>query len=254
MTYTKTTWVDRNVSTPRKFTKTLETSGSVTLTPDPGTVTAAGTAVNATRMNALEDAMEQIHTPSVLLTYIKTVDGVGSGLDADLLDGLSSAAFARSGYGVGEYMTSSITDFNTTTLSGMYYAGAVSNAPVAFNEWSLLVMSYNSSYVTQIATSWNTGVTYTRTKFAGTWGSWRGIGGVKNVQRGTVVSVGSGATVNVTVTAVDMAKSYVLLTNHLDGTTALNVRVKLTSTTNIEFYNGKAGTADEISWQLVESY
>lgn len=32
-----------------------------------------------------------------LLTLIKTVDGTGSGLDADLLDGLSEASFARSG-------------------------------------------------------------------------------------------------------------------------------------------------------------
>ena len=31
-----------------------------------------------------------------LLTLIKTVDGTGSGLDADLLDGISSAQFLRS--------------------------------------------------------------------------------------------------------------------------------------------------------------
>lgn len=37
------------------------------------------------------------YTASDVLTKIKTVDGSGSGLDADLLDGLSSASFQRSG-------------------------------------------------------------------------------------------------------------------------------------------------------------
>lgn len=38
-----------------------------------------------------------VSSASDLLTLIKTVDGTGSGLDADLLDGLSEASFARSG-------------------------------------------------------------------------------------------------------------------------------------------------------------
>ena len=37
--------------------------------------------------------------PSALLTAIKTVDGSGSGLDADLLDGLDSTAFATAAQG-----------------------------------------------------------------------------------------------------------------------------------------------------------
>lgn len=36
-----------------------------------------------------------LSTPALLLAKILTVDGAGSGLDADLLDGLSSAAFAK---------------------------------------------------------------------------------------------------------------------------------------------------------------
>ena len=43
-----------------------------------------------------------------LLTLIKTVDGSGSGLDADLLDGLSEASFARSG-----------ANTNVTSLGGL---------------------------------------------------------------------------------------------------------------------------------------
>lgn len=37
-------------------------------------------------------------TPTEVLTIIKTVDGPGSGLDADLLDGMSSAAFAAAAH------------------------------------------------------------------------------------------------------------------------------------------------------------
>ena len=62
MAYTKTTWVDRTVQYPTRYTKTNETSLSVTLTADPGTVTAAGTAVNATNLNKIETGVYDAHT------------------------------------------------------------------------------------------------------------------------------------------------------------------------------------------------
>jgi hypothetical protein len=58
MPYVKTTWVDRLVQFPGRFTKSNETSGSVTLAADPGTVTAAGTALSATNLNKMEDGIE----------------------------------------------------------------------------------------------------------------------------------------------------------------------------------------------------
>lgn len=54
MTYSKTTWSDRVVQYPYRYSKTGETSLEVTLTASPGTVTTAGTAVNATNLNKLE--------------------------------------------------------------------------------------------------------------------------------------------------------------------------------------------------------
>ena len=54
MTYSKTTWLDRVVQYPYRYSKTGETSTEVTLTASPGTVTTAGTAVNATNLNKLE--------------------------------------------------------------------------------------------------------------------------------------------------------------------------------------------------------
>ncbi len=58
MAYVKTTWVDRLVQFPGRFTKSNETSGSVTLAADPGTVTNAGTALSATNLNKMEDGIE----------------------------------------------------------------------------------------------------------------------------------------------------------------------------------------------------
>lgn len=61
MAYSKTTWVDRLVAFPRRFDKTLETSGSVTLTPNPGAITTAGTLVAAATMNNIEQGIADAH-------------------------------------------------------------------------------------------------------------------------------------------------------------------------------------------------
>lgn len=55
-------------------------------------------------------------TAAEALEIIKTVDGVGSGLDADLLDGLSSAAFATAAH---THVAADITDFETAAESAI---------------------------------------------------------------------------------------------------------------------------------------
>lgn len=57
MAYTKTTWVDRVVAFANRFTKSAETTTSVTLVADPGTVTQAGTTLSATLMNKIEQGI-----------------------------------------------------------------------------------------------------------------------------------------------------------------------------------------------------
>lgn len=54
MTYSKTTWSDRVVQYPYRYSKSGETASEVTLQSSPGTVTAAGTAVNASNLNKIE--------------------------------------------------------------------------------------------------------------------------------------------------------------------------------------------------------
>jgi hypothetical protein len=58
MAYTPTGWVDRAVATPNKYTKSGETSTSVTLIQDPGAVTQTGTPINATNMNKMEQGIQ----------------------------------------------------------------------------------------------------------------------------------------------------------------------------------------------------
>lgn len=60
--YVVTTWQDRIVQYPSRYTKTNETVSSVTLTADPGTVTQAGTQVTAANLNNMETGISQAHT------------------------------------------------------------------------------------------------------------------------------------------------------------------------------------------------
>jgi hypothetical protein len=57
MAYTKTVWVDRVVQYPTKYTTTGSVPGDIVLTANPGTITQAGTPVNATNLNKIETAI-----------------------------------------------------------------------------------------------------------------------------------------------------------------------------------------------------
>jgi hypothetical protein len=56
--YTPTTWVDRNVQYPNRYT---DQNGTLyTFTPSTGTVTNAGTEITASRMNNIENGIQQV--------------------------------------------------------------------------------------------------------------------------------------------------------------------------------------------------
>jgi hypothetical protein len=73
--YPKTVWLDRAVQFATRYLKSGETSSGVTLTADPGTVTQAGTPVNAANLNKIENALESMigkdNTTIVETTSIK---------------------------------------------------------------------------------------------------------------------------------------------------------------------------------------
>ncbi|WP_025852790.1 pyocin knob domain-containing protein [Paenibacillus ehimensis] len=57
MAYTPTIWVDRLVQYPGRYRVTENGDGTITLTPEPGTVTATGTPVSAANMNHIEQGI-----------------------------------------------------------------------------------------------------------------------------------------------------------------------------------------------------
>ncbi len=65
--------------------------------------------VDKTKLNGVETGATADQTPSEILTATKTVDGTGSALDADLVDGEHASAFANSGHTHGEYSPTSHT-------------------------------------------------------------------------------------------------------------------------------------------------
>lgn len=60
--------------------------------------TASFTTADETKLDGIESGATADQSAAEILAALLTVDGAGSGLDADLLDGNSSAAFATSGH------------------------------------------------------------------------------------------------------------------------------------------------------------
>lgn len=88
---------------------------------------------------------------------------------------------------------------------------------------------------------------------------WKPVGGVKNVQRGVTANTlnvnGTPSVVNVTIAAVNISKSSVVLLT--DGNQfSVTTQLRLTSATNLEIVTTTttASGAINISWEIVESY
>lgn len=86
-----------------------------------------------------------VSSASDLLTLIKTVDGAGSGLDADLLDGLSEASFARSG-----------ANTNVTSLGGL--TGAITTPTYIDFAGTAQTSAVGRLWYDSTTGSWNAGM------------------------------------------------------------------------------------------------
>ena len=87
-----------------------------------GTTNKVYTATEQTKLAGIETGATGDQTAAEILTAVKTVDGTGSGLDADLLDGQEATAFATAAQGAladsasqpgHTHTASNITDFST---------------------------------------------------------------------------------------------------------------------------------------------
>jgi hypothetical protein len=141
---------DSNTFTDADHTKlnAIEASADVT---DTANVTSAGALMssslgatvndNLVKLSGIESAATADQTASEILTAIKTVDGAGSGLDADKLDGNSSAYFAPSA--------------SMKTYVDAKVAGIVDSSPAALNTLNELAAALgdDADFATTTATS-----------------------------------------------------------------------------------------------------
>ncbi len=91
---------DDRYYTETEMNTLLAGKSETTHTHSDATTSVAGfmSATDKTKLNGIESGATADQTASEILTLLKTVDGAGSGLDADLLDGLSSASFATASH------------------------------------------------------------------------------------------------------------------------------------------------------------
>ena len=76
MSYIKKVWQDEDVSTPFKFTKSLESASTVTLVRDVGTITNQDP-ISAVELNRIEDGIEAAATTESFLVTIPSTSWIG---------------------------------------------------------------------------------------------------------------------------------------------------------------------------------
>ena len=112
-------------------------------------------------------------TPAELLTAIKTVDGSGSGLDADLLDGVQLDNIV---YGTYKGTFSGVTmNANSVDRTGLYSSSGFTNRPSG-TSWTYLdtkrLYQSDNNYHKQFSYDAYNNNMWTRTNNGGTWSSW----------------------------------------------------------------------------------
>lgn len=127
--------------------------------------TASFLTADRTKLDTIESSATADQTPAELLTAIKTVDGIGSGLNADLLDDLSSAAFTQV---LDDYKVISLNC--TDPLGGALVAQtgvAYARIPDALNGWVVTTIAGHlitpGTGITTVAVSKDSGATYATT-------------------------------------------------------------------------------------------
>ncbi|BBI32374.1 hypothetical protein [Cohnella abietis] len=269
MAYTKTTWKDRVVQFARRFKKTGETSTEVTLTQDPGTVTEAGTPVNAAALNKMEQGIADAHTIAEAalpkyggqmtgkLTSRATTGKIGDatgdrgGIEAYGAGGPNDGAFIQL-HRPGNYAAYLGLDFDNRLKFGGFSAG--NNAWEIWHDQRLR----DNAGVLEFLTG----------------GVWRPVGGMKNVQRGTYAWGLTAYGVppgdfdwniprDITISAVNPAKSWVQIS--VSSSAGYNniglelIRGELLNATTVRltrdssYYSAAHGIMN-IAWQVMESY
>ena len=88
-----TTLFHNNASKIATTSSGIDVTGNIVVS---GTVDGRDVATDGTKLDGIESGATADQTAAQLLTAVKTVDGSGSGLDADLLDGVQGSSYMRS--------------------------------------------------------------------------------------------------------------------------------------------------------------
>lgn len=206
---------------------------------------------------------ESVYTAADVLAKIKTVDGAGSGLDADLVDGYATGTGTAantipvrdsSGKLPGS-ITGDAASVGGQTLSGLdarftsKAAGDSLTTRMQAVEEQTGKVDLGTSQVRINAGRWeyNDGT------------GWKVMSMVKSVQRGVFTQslmTNNQQSFTVTINAVDPAKSYIISSSALDTGSSYsgNVRVTLTNATTITMVTSPANPAGKVTvdWQVIE--
>jgi hypothetical protein len=118
----------------KKFETTnvgVAVTGNITLS---GTVDGRDVAADGTKLDSIEASATADQSAAEILTAIKTVDGSGSGLDADLLDGQSSAYYRdASNLNAGTISASRLPTINSVPTGAIFlWSGAANSLPTGY--------------------------------------------------------------------------------------------------------------------------
>jgi hypothetical protein len=102
--------LDGKASTSHTHTAAQITNFDAEVSNNPSVV------ANTAKLAGIEAGATADQTAAEILTAVKTVDGAGSGLDADLLDGLHASAFALASHAHDYVPERSRTDWNDSTV------------------------------------------------------------------------------------------------------------------------------------------
>lgn len=111
-----------------------------------------------------------VHVSQDLLTAIKEVDGLGSGIDADLLDGKQAFTFAKYGMASASLSTNSLTQTSTGN-SSLYRFQDTNNIIGEGTDvyYGIIQIYYSNLYYTRLAISMTSGKVYRQTNGAASW-------------------------------------------------------------------------------------